>query len=491
FQQLRASQEQYMDDFWRRSDVRVKDIREDRTKRSTVEIQQAIRFNLLHILQASARAEDTGVPAKGLTGQAYEGHYFWDTEIYLLPFLTYTSPRIARNLLMFRYKMLPQARARARQLGHRGAMFPWRTISGEEASAYYAAGTAQYHINADIMYAMRKYVQATADELFLRECGAEMLVETARLWLDLGFYSDGKGGKFCINGVTGPDEYNAVVNNNAYTNLMARENLRYAAQIVEALRATTPDVYTELVHRTGLEASEVEAWTRAAESMYVPYDEKLKIIPQDDAFLDREPWDFQNTPLDHYPLLLFYHPLDIYRKQVIKQTDVVLAMFLLGHAFSLEAKQRNFAFYDPLTTGDSSLSSCIEAIIAAQIGDMDKAIRYGRAALLMDLADVGGNVKDGCNIASMGGTWMMLTYGFGGMRDDDGTLSFWPRRAPEENAILRFPLTYRGQMLEVEIGLETVQYALREGEGLVIRHEKEEIQLTQEHPQVVRPFSRW
>ena len=477
FQQLLASQEQYMDDFWRRSDVRIKNIMEDRIKRSTVEIQQAIRFNLFHILQASARAEDTGVPAKGLTGQAYEGHYFWDTEIYLLPFLTYTSPRIARNLLAFRYKMLPQARARATELGHRGAMFPWRTISGEEASAYYAAGTAQYHINADIMYALRKYVQATGDELFLRDYGAEMLVETARLWVDLGFYSDAKGGKFCINGVTGPDEYNAVVNNNAYTNLMARENLRYATQVVEFLRKAKPDAYDALVHKTALERSEVNAWIRAAENMYVPYDEKLKIIPQDDNFLDREPWDFRNTPRDRYPLLLFYHPLNIYRKQVIKQADVVLAMFLLGDVLPPEMKKRNFDFYDPLTTGDSSLSSCVEAIIAAQTGDMDKAFRYGMAALLMDLADVGGNVKDGCHIASMGGTWMMLTYGFGGMRDYDGTLSFWPRRAPEENAILRFPLTYRGQMLEIEIGVDRVEYALREGERLVIRHETEEVEL--------------
>jgi alpha,alpha-trehalose phosphorylase len=490
FQQLLASQEQYMDDFWRRSDVRVRDIREDRTKRTTVEIQQAIRFNLFHILQASARAEDAGVPAKGLTGKAYEGHYFWDTEIYLLPFLTYTSPRIARNLLTFRYKMLAQARARARQLGHRGAMFPWRTISGEEASAYYAAGTAQYHINADIIYAVRKYVQATGDELFLRECGAEMLVETARLWLDLGFYSHAKGGKFCINAVTGPDEYNTVVNNNAYTNLMARENLRYAAQTVESLRAREPDAYNALVHKTALESSEIEAWMRTAENMYVPYDEKLKIIPQDDSFLDREPWDFRSTPREHYPLLLFYHPLNIYRKQVIKQADVVLAMFLLGDVFSPETKKRNFDFYDPLTTGDSSLSSCVEAIIAAQTGDIEKAIRYGMAALLMDLADVGGNVKDGCHIASMGGTWMMLTYGFGGMRDDDGTLSFWPRRAPEDNAILRFPVTYRGQMLEVEIGLDKVEYALREGECLVIRHETEEVQLTREHPVAVRPISQ-
>jgi alpha,alpha-trehalose phosphorylase len=490
FRQLLGAQESYLDDFWRRSDVRIWDIREDRTKRTTVEIQQAIRFNLFHILQASARAQDVGVPAKGLTGQAYDGHYFWDTEIYLLPFLTYTSPQIARHLLTFRYKMLPQARARAKQLGHRGAMFPWRTISGEEASAYYAAGTAQYHINADIMYALRKYVQATGDDLFLWEYGAEMLVETARLWLDLGFYSSAKGGKFCINAVTGPDEYNTVVNNNAYTNLMARENLRYASETVESLRAREPDAYNALVNKISLESYELEAWSRATDNMYVPYDEKLKIIPQDDSFLDRESWDFRNTPREHYPLLLFYHPLNIYRKQVIKQADVILAMFLLGDVFSTEAKKRNFEFYDPLTTGDSSLSSCVEAIIAAQIGNMEKAIQYGMAALLMDLADVGGNVNNGCHIASMGGTWMMFVYGFGGMRDNDGRLSFWPRRAPEDNALLRFPLTYRGQTLEIEIGLEKVQYALREGDGLVIRHEKEEIRLSQEHPIAVRPVSR-
>ena len=490
FQKLLVSQEQYMDDFWRRSDVQIRDVRHDRTKRTTVEIQQAIRFNLFHILQAAARAENTGVPAKGLTGKAYEGHYFWDTEIYLLPFLTYTSPQIARNLLIFRHRMLPQARARATELRRRGVMFPWRTINGEEASAYYAAGTAQYHINADIMYALRKYVHATGDDQFLWDFGAEMLVETARLWVDLGFFSDAKGGRFCINSVTGPDEYNTVVNNNAYTNLMARENLQYASDTVEAMRTKEPDAYHALVDKTALKLEEVEAWRRAAEHMYVPYDEKLKIIPQDDSFLERQAWDFKNTPPDHYPLLLFYHPLDIYRKEVIKQADVILAMFLLCGAFSIEEKRRNFEFYDPLTTGDSSLSSCVEAIIAAQIGDIEKAIRYGMAALLMDLADVGGNVRDGCHIASMGGTWMTLAYGFGGMRDHDGALSFWPRRAPQDNAILRFPVTYRDNILEVEIGVQKVEYTLREGESLEIRHETEEIRLTREHPMVVRSVSR-
>ncbi|HUJ46610.1 MAG TPA: glycosyl hydrolase family 65 protein, partial [Rhizomicrobium sp.] len=453
------------------------------------ETQQAIRFNLFHILQASARAEDTGVPAKGLTGQAYEGHYFWDTEIYLLPFLIYNHPRIARNLLAFRYRTLPQARLRAAELGHRGATFPWRTINGEEASAYYAAGTAQYHINADIMYALRKYVRATGDDEFLWNFGAEMLVETARFWLSMGFYSDRREGKFCINAVTGPDEYNTVVNNNAFTNLMARENLCYAAETVASMSAKAFDAYSTLVRKTGLEESEIEAWLHAAESMYVPYDKTLKIVPQDDSFLDKEPWDFDNTPDDHYPLLLFYHPLNIYRKRVIKQADVVLAMFLLGEAFSLEDKARNFEFYDPYTTGDSSLSSCVEAIVAAQTGCVDKAVAYGVPALLMDLADVGGNVTDGCHIASMGGTWMMLTYGLAGMCDDDGMLSFWPHRAPEDNATLEFPVTYRGQTLDVKVGIREVEYSLRAGDNLVIRHETDEIRLTRERPTAVRPVS--
>ncbi len=486
FEALAAGQQRYMDDFWRRSDVQIHNVQTGKVRRTTVEVQQAIRFNLFHILQASARAENAGVPAKGLTGNAYEGQYFWDSEIYVLPFLIYTAPRIARNLLLFRYRMLEKARERARELSHKGALFPWRTINGEEASAYYAAGTAQYHINADIMYALRKYVNATGDEEFLREYGAEMLVETARFWLDIGFFSERRGDRFCINGVTGPDEYNTVVDNNTYTNLMARENLRYAAQTVEALRASHPELLAELVHRTALDPAEIEDWKRAADRMYIPYDAATGIYPQDDSFLDRERWDFENTPPDKYPLLLHYHPLNIYRHQVIKQTDVILAMFLLGHEFTLEDKRRNFHFYDPLTTGDSSLSSCVEAIVAAEIGEFEKATEYGMAALLMDLGDVGGNVSDGCHIASMGGTWMVTVYGFAGMRDYDGMLSFRPNRAPERQSTMRFPLTYRGQMLEVEVGADTTRYTLREGDRIAFRHEDEVIELTRDDPTAAR-----
>ncbi len=474
-----------MEDFWQRSDVTIM-TNPDRAKASTTAVQQALRFNLFHVLLASARTEDTGVPAKGLTGAAYGGHYFWDTEIYVLPFLTYTAPRIAKNLLRFRHGMLDKARQRARELNQRGAMYPWRTINGEEASAYYAAGTAQYHINADIMYALKKYVQATEDEEFLFDEGVEMLVETARLWRSLGFYSPRNDGQFCIHCVTGPDEYNTVVDNNVYTNLMARENLRYAADTVEQVRDRRPDLFTALVHKTRLDASEVQEWKQAADRMFVPYDERLQITPQDDQFLNQEPWDFDRTPADKYPLLLFFHPLTIYRYQVLKQADLVLAMFLLGHEFPPDLKRRNFAFYDPITTGDSSLSACIQSIMAAEVGQMDKALEYARVATLMDLGDVAGNVKDGCHIAAMGGVWMIFVYGFAGLRDYGDGLCFWPV-LPDVLHCIRFRLNYRGRTLEVNVGQAATHYRLITGTALTIRHEQEEDKLSADYPSVDRP----
>jgi len=472
FGALMESQQQYMADFWQRSDIELT---------GDPKIQQAIRFNLFHILQATARAEGAGVPAKGLTGHGYEGHYFWDTEIYVLPFLLYTAPRIAKNLLKFRHSMLDKARKRAQEVNQKGALFPWRTINGEEASAYYAAGTAQYHINADIMYALKKYVEVTEDEVFLKQEGAEMLVETARLWRDLGFFSQNKGERFCIAGVTGPDEYNTVVNNNTFTNLMARENLWYAASTVKNLYEQRPDLFADLAHKTGVELSEVEEWKQAADRMYLPFDEKLGIHLQDDEFLEKKPWDLEKTPVEKHPLLLHYHPLVIYRHQVIKQADVILAMFLLGDEFTPEQKKRNFDFYDPLTTGDSSLSVSIQAIMAFEMGYLQRAGDYMHYTLLMDLADVAGNAADGCHIASMGGTWMTAVYGFAGMRDYDGRLSFRPI-PPARPLKVRFPLTVRGQTIEVDITQESVTYSLREGDRLMVRHYDEEIELLPGRP---------
>ncbi len=475
FVPLLEGQRKYMDDFWQRSDICFRGNSASPDDKMS-EIQQAMRWNLFQILQASGRAEGTGVPAKGLTGQAYEGHYFWDTEIYLLPFLIYTAPHIARNLLRFRYSMLDKARDRAEELNLRGALFPWRTINGEEASAYYAAGTAQYHINADIIYALKKYVDITGDKSLLYNEGAEMLVETARMWADLGFYSDRRDGKFCIHGVTGPDEYTTVVNNNTYTNLMARENLAYAAKTISEIAQNFPDHYEALQHKTHLDMEEVKDWQDAADNMYVPFDETLGIHPQDEDFLDLEKYDIKKIPRNKFPLLLFYHPLFIYRIQAIKQADVVLSTLLLSSKFSYGQKKRNFEYYDPLTTGDSSLSVCIQSIVASEIGDEEKALEYARYAILMDLADIGGNMADGCHIASMGGTWMVAVYGFAGMRDIDGAISFYPK-VPVLIEELLFPLRIRDRRLKVKMTCREATYLLEQGDELEISHQGERLLL--------------
>jgi alpha,alpha-trehalose phosphorylase len=472
FAALEKSQRSFLDTFWRRADIEVQ---------GYVAVQQVLRWNIFQLMQASARAEGAGIGARGQTGETYEGHYFWDTEIYVLPFLLYTEPRIALNLLRFRHSMLDKARERAREVGERGALFPWRTINGEEASAYYAAGTAQYHINADIAHAIRQYARVTADRQFLHGPGVEMLVETARMWRSLGFFSERKGGRFEIHAVTGPDEYTTVVNNNTFTNLMARENLRYASEVVEALKKDDPDAYEHLAHKTKLETDEPGEWARAAERMHVPYDEELGINPQDDRFLRRERWDFEGTPPERYPLLLHFHPLVIYRHQVIKQADVVLAMFLLNDEFSLEEKRRNFEYYYPLTTGDSSLSACIQAIIAMEIGAREKAWRYLRHAAMVDLADLGGNVRDGVHIASIGGTWLAVVYGVMGFRDHADVPLFRPQ-APAREIRVRLRLTFGPSLLEIQTSREGVRYELVEGEALRIRHHDEVLELKSGEP---------
>ncbi len=477
FDAIVNGQQGFMDDFWTRSDIKTTIHKDRRT-------QQCLRFNLFHILQASARVEGTGIGAKGLTGEAYEGHYFWDTEVYVMPFLIYTAPSVARNLLRFRYSLLDKARKRAKEMNQKGALFPWRTITGDEASAYYAAGTAQYHINADIMFALRKYVEITGDEEFLFDYGAEMLIETARFWADLGFYSTNGKEEFHIHGVTGPDEYTAIVNNNAFTNMMARENLQYALESLELMQKKRPEGFKALAHDTNLQPEEIDEWRKAAKHMYIPYDKEKGIHPQDDGFLKKEIWDFENTPRDKYPLLLNFHPLVIYRFQVIKQADVVMAMFLLGHEFSWEQKKRNYDYYDPLTTGDSSLSASVYSILAFELDYLDRALELIRYAAWMDLADVGGNVKDGAHIASMGGTWMAIIYGLAGLRDYGGRISFNPKSLPQVEEV-RFPLTVRGQMFEVNIGHDSVKYSLKKGDGLTIYHGDQEIKLSKHKPHKV------
>ena len=461
---LLAEQRAYLDDFWDRADVEVD---------GDTEVQQAVRFALFHVLQAGARSENRPIPAKGLTGPGYDGHAFWDTETYVLPLLSLTAPDAAAHALRWRHSTLPAAIDRAAQLGLKGAAFPWRTIAGQECSGYWPAGTAAFHINADIADAVIRYVDATGDEAFDRGPGIDLLTHTARLWRSLGHH-DGRG-RFHIDGVTGPDEYSAIADNNIYTNLMARQNLMAAADAAKR----HPDRAREL----GVDTEESAGWRDAAEAMFIPYDEVLGVHPQAEGFTRHQVWDFAHTSPDQYPMLLHFPYFDLYRKQVVKQADLVLAMYLCGSAFTAEQKARNFDYYEPLTVRDSSLSACAQAVMAAEVGHLGLAFDYLGEAALMDLHDLENNTRDGVHIASLAGTWMALVGGFGGVRHWDGTVSFAPR-LPEGLTRLAFTLLIRGRRLRVEVTHAVARYVLANGEPLTVLHHGQAVNLSAGKPQV-------
>jgi alpha,alpha-trehalose phosphorylase len=446
---LVREQRELLDQHWDEADVEI--VGDD-------ELQQAVRVGMFHVLQAGLRGERQAIPAKGLTGPGYDGHAFWDTESYVLPVLTYTAPQAVRDALRWRHSILDKARERAQVLGLRGAAFPWRTIRGEETSGYWPAGTAAFHINADIADAVIRYHDATLDEDFDREFGVELLIETARLWASLGHFDPEHG--FRIDGVTGPDEYTAVVDNNVYTNLMAQRNLRGAAEAVRR--------QPEVSARLEVSADEVELWLRAAALMAVPYDTQRGVHMQSDGFTHHEEWDFEGTPPERYPLLLNYPYFDIYRKQVVKQADLVMALHLRGDAFTLEEKIANFAYYEARTTRDSSLSASEQAVIAAETGHLKLAYDYWAEVALTDLHNLHGNSGQGLHIASLAGGWTVAVAGFGGLRDHNGELTFAPRLPPAISR-LRFRIVYRGRNLTVTITRQQATYSV-DGEPLDIRH---------------------
>jgi alpha,alpha-trehalose phosphorylase len=472
---LVAQQRQFLDEFWSSADVEID---------GDVGLQQAIRVSMFHVLQAGARAEAQAIPAKGLTGPGYDGHAFWDTETFVLPMLTYTWPKAARDALLWRHSTLDLARQRARLLGFDGAAFPWRTIHGEESSGYWPASTAAFHINADIADATARYLAATGDVDFEVRAGLELLVETARLWASLGHFD---AGGFRIDGVTGPDEYTAVVDDNLYTNLMAQRNFREAAAACER----RPDVAPEL----GVRPDELDLWRKAADTMVVPYDEALGVHAQSEDFTAHEEWDFENTPPEHYPLLLSYAYFQLYRKQVIKQADLVLAMHLRGDYFTPEEKERNFAYYEARTVRDSSLSAATQAVIAAEVGHLDLAYDYWAEAAFTDLRDLHRNIDYGLHIAGLAGAWTGAVAGFGGMRDHDGRVTFAPRLPPALSRMC-FRVTCRGRLICVEVARrpghtatdspQHATYQLISGDPVETWHHGESIKLVAGTP-VTRP----
>ncbi len=459
---LLTAQQSYLDEFWDRADVEID---------GDAELQQAVRFALFHLLQSGARAERRAIAAKGLTGPGYDGHTFWDTEAFVLPVLTYTVPHAVRDGLRWRHATLNLARDRARELCLRGSTFPWRTIHGEECSGYWPAGTAAFHNNAAIADAVIRYQAASSDEEFARGVGLELLVETARMWRSLGHH-DARG-RFRIDGVTGPDEYSAIADNNVYTNLMAERNLR------EAFHAT--ERYPQAAADLGVNPEESAGWRDAAKAMLVPFDDDRGVHPQAESFTEHAVWDFEGTSVDEYPLLLHFPYFQLYRKQVVKQADLVMALYVRGDAFTDDEKAKDFAYYEALTVRDSSLSACTQAVVAAEVGHLELAYDYLSEAALIDLGDIQHNTRDGLHIASLAGTWIGVVAGFGGLRDHDGTLSFAPR-LPQALARLAFRVMYQYRQLLVTVVPDEATYSLTKGPALEIVHHGTKVTVKADEP---------
>lgn len=444
-----GEQEKYLDRFWETGAVRLE---------GDDEQARALTYNLYQLIQSVGKDPHSNVAAKGLSGEGYEGHYFWDTEMYIEPYFLLTRPEIARNLIAYRYTTLDAARENARVLGHeKGALYPWRTIMGKECSGYFPSGSAQYHINGDIAYSVVNYYLVTKDVDFIAECGAEIVFETARLWLDVGNYCEGS---FRINCVTGPDEYTCLVNNNYYTNVLARHNLRWAVRFYELLKARGR--IAPLAKKLGLTEDEIAAFEKAAEAMYLPYDRERDINPQDDSFLMKKRWDLGRTPPEEFPLLLHYHPLHLYRYQVCKQADTVLAHFILEDEQKLSTMRNSFAYYEAITTHDSSLSSCIFCIMAARLGMPEKACTYFGESAKMDLYNTHNNTRDGIHTANMGGVYMAIVYGFGGLRIKEDGLHLAPV-LPEQWRGYDFQLRLEDSLIRVSVKRASAEIVLAQG----------------------------
>jgi alpha,alpha-trehalose phosphorylase/kojibiose phosphorylase len=462
---LQAEQRAFLDDVWDRADVEVD---------GDDELQQAVRFGVFQAVQASACADGVGIRAKGLTGDGYHGHTFWDADTFVVPVLNHALPRAAAAHLRWRHSTLPQAVARAREVHLDGAAFAWRTISGRECSGYWPAGTAAFHITADVADAAVRHAAATLDDAFAAEVALDLAVHAARLWVSLGHHDRGA---FHIDGVTGPDEYSALGDDNTYTNLMARRNLRAAV----GLATRFPHGAAAL----GVTDDEVARWTAAADAMAVPSDPVLGVTPQAQRWTTQARWDFTATGADDYPLDQSVTYERLYRHQVVKQADLVLALYLAPDAFDAAQKRRDLEYYEPLTVRDSSLSAPAQAVVAAEVGHLGLAWRYARETALIDLRDLDGTTAEGVHVAALAGAWTALVAGFGGVRDHDGGLHLAPRLPPALTR-LRFRLLRGGSLLDVEVRRDRVAYRLLRGADLDLTHAGEPLRLSAADPVVER-----
>ncbi|MGR6966771.1 glycoside hydrolase family 65 protein [Geodermatophilus sp. URMC 61] len=438
---LVAGQRAALDELWATADVEVD---------GDAELQQALRYTVFQLFCSAACISGAPVGAKGLTGIGYSGHTFWDVEGFVLPALTLLRPDAAARLLRWRSATLDLARQRAATLGLDGACFAWRTISGREVSAYWPASTAAMHVNADVSRAFWLYGNVTGRDLDSVD-GLAVLVETARSWMSVGH--EDAAGSWHLYGMTGPDEYTGVVDDNVFTNLMARRNLRWAADACER----APERASEL----GVDHAETATWRSTADAVHVPWDEGLRVHPMNDNFTTYREWPFEDER-NSYPVQEHHHYAEFYRRQVLKQADLVQALWWCRDDFTAEEVARDLDYYEARTVRDSSLSAAVQAVVCAQAQHPDLALRYLREAALVDLRDVHSGTAQGLHMASVGGAWLAFVAGLGGLREDHEDLEIAPL-LPSSLSRTVYHVTWRSRLLRVETTREGTTVTLVRG----------------------------
>ena len=449
YENLLNEQAEAWEEKWKESDIIIE---------GDVSAQQAIRFNIFQLNQTYTGEDDRlNIGPKGFTGEKYGGSTYWDTEAYCIPFYLATADKkIARNLLIYRYKQLEKAKENARKLGfQKGALYPMVTMNGEECHNEWEITFEEIHRNGAIAYAIYNYINYTGDKLYLSEYGLDVLVEISRFWEERVNYSEEKH-KYVILGVTGPNEYENNVNNNWYTNRIASWTLEYTIEALDYVKNNETSKYEELIKKLGLKEEEIAKWKDIINNMYYPVDEGFGVFLQQDGYMDKEQILVKDLDPKELPLNQHWSWDRILRSCFIKQADVLQGLYFLQHLYDKDTIRRNFEFYEPRTVHESSLSPCIHSILAAKLNKEDKAYELYLRTARLDLDNYNNDTEDGCHITSMAGTWMSVVEGFGGLKVKNNMLTLNPF-IPSKWKSFSFKVMFRGCLIKVKVGKDNIK----------------------------------
>jgi maltose phosphorylase len=456
-------QKDYWEKHWQLSDVVIKPA-DGATADSIALEQQGIRFCSFQMAQTYRGGNlRHNIGAKGLTGEAYNGHAFWDTEACCLPFYLFTNQKAARSLLLFRYNTLPQAIERAKMLDCEGACYPIATLNGDEACDLWQHASLQYQPSTAVAYGIWHYAIVTGDQDFLWEYGAEILLQIARFLVTRAGQNPHTK-QYGYYGVMGPDEFHMMVHNNAYTNYMGKRSLEYAAETLRRMKEEQPELFKALKDKTGLADEELGVWENISANMALP-ETKEGLIEQHDGYFDLPYLDIHSIPMSEFPLYHNWSYDRIYRTSMIKQPDVLMFLYLYNSSFSEDVKRLNYEYYEPRTIHESSLSPAVHSILAAELGKMDEAVEFFGFATRLDLDNYNRNTREGLHTTSIAMAWVNIVYGFAGLRSDDTILHFAPK-LPTRWKSLRFSLTWQGRVITIEMQTDSTTFTLQQGEPM-------------------------